>query len=109
MRDRIDRNLAKEFQFDARGIVRLGYPLDERLEIRRISFASRSDVHRRNDAGVDRILVLVDGGAHLAQHAVELRFALPADRDPRERHDGRRKDQQNRGDDEEFDEGKSCG
>ena len=42
-------------------------PFDERLEIGRIPLGAGLDVERRDQAVVDRVLVLVDGGAHLTQ------------------------------------------
>src|SRR3712207_8835293 len=39
-------------------------------------------------AHVDRVLILVDRGAHLAKRAAQLRLPLPLNRDLRERHDG---------------------
>ena len=60
------------------------------------------------DAGVGRVLELVDRRPHLAQVAAQLHLPLPLHRHPRQRHHRRREDQQDRRDDEQLDEGEAA-
>ena len=80
-------------------------PSTSTCERRRIALVPELQLGGRNHPLIGRVLVVIDGGAQLAQRAAELDLALPLHGDMRQRHDRRRQDADERRDDEQLDEG----
>ena len=74
----------------------------------RVAFGSGLEIRGPDLAHVGGILELVDGGPYLAKVPPELRFALALHGHPRERHHGRRQDDEQCRNHEQFDKCESA-
>src|SRR5580698_1227150 len=97
----IDGNAAQKADFLALHID----SLHQRVEIRRTVLSIYFGLER---AAVGRILVVVDGVAHLPQIAAKLSFAIALDLETRDRHRRRGKDRQDSDRDDQLDQGQAA-